>query len=78
MSDIDNLDQLYARTFSTEAGAKVLSHLRATTIERPCFTPGEDASHGFMREGENEIVRSMNASQRHRSRRSEAQAITDT
>ena len=59
MSDIDNLDELYARTFSTEAGQKVLSHLRETTIERPCFTPGEDPSHGFMREGENEIVRGI-------------------
>jgi hypothetical protein len=70
MSDIENLDQLYARVFTTEAGAKVLSHLRETTIERPCFTPGEDPSHGFMREGENEIVRSIERRiKRHRSRK---------
>jgi hypothetical protein len=70
LSDIDNLDELYARTFSTEAGQKVLSHLRQTTIERPCFTPGEDPSHGFMREGENEIVRSIERRiKRHRSRK---------
>ncbi len=70
MSDIDNLDELYARTFSTEAGQKVLSHLRETTIERPCFTPGEYPSHRFMREVENEIVRSIERRiKRHRSRK---------
>ena len=70
MSDIEDLDQLYARAFSTEAGAKVLSHLRETTIERPCFTAGEDPSHGFVREGQNEVVRGIERRiKRHRTRK---------
>jgi len=70
MSDIEDLDQLYDRTFSTEAGAQVLSHLRQTTIERPCFTAGEDPSYGFVREGQNEVVRGVeNRIKRHRTRK---------
>lgn len=70
MSDIEDLDQLYARAFTTEAGAAVLSHLRQTTIERPCFTAGQDPSHGFMREGENEVVRGIERRiKRHRTRK---------
>jgi len=70
MSDIEDLDQLYARAFTTEAGAKVLSHLRETTIERPCFTAGQDPSFGFVREGENEVVRGIERRiKRHRTRK---------
>ena len=70
MSDIEDLDQLYARAFTTEAGAKVLSHLRQTTIERPCFTAGQDPSFGFVREGENEVVRGIERRiKRHRTRK---------
>ena len=70
MSDIEDLDQLYARAFTTEAGAAVLSHLRETTIERPCFTAGQDPSFGFVREGENEVVRGIERRiKRHRTRK---------
>ena len=50
------LDILYHRCFSTEAGQKVLKHLRSVTIEQPSWTPGAKASHGLSREGQDSIV----------------------
>tara|TARA_Y100000592_G_scaffold101006_1_gene184467 strand:- start:3154 stop:3402 length:249 start_codon:yes stop_codon:yes gene_type:complete len=57
--DIDELDKMYLRTFASEAGQKVLRHLRMQTIEQPTWYPGEDASHGFAREGQNSLVREI-------------------
>ena len=53
------LDRLYFKTFNTEAGRKVLKHLRSKTIEQPSWFPGEDPSHGFAREGQNSIIRDI-------------------
>jgi hypothetical protein len=53
------VDVLFARAFSTAEGAEVLRHLRAATIEQPAWVPGQDASHGFAREGQNSIVREI-------------------
>lgn len=52
-----DLDKIYAHVFSSEEGRKVLADLRAKTIEQPTWYPGEEASHGFAREGQNSIVR---------------------
>jgi len=52
-----DLDTLYARVFKSEAGMIVLNDLRAKTIEQPTWYPGEEASHGYAREGQNSIVR---------------------
>jgi hypothetical protein len=57
--EIDELDKMYLRAFSTEAGQKVLRQLRMQTIEQPTWYPGEDASHGFAREGQNSLVREI-------------------
>lgn len=51
------LDKLHLRVFSTRDGKKLLQHLRNLTIEQPTWTPGEEASHGFVREGQNSLVR---------------------
>jgi hypothetical protein len=54
-----DLDALYAHVFGSDEGRKVLTDLRARTIEQPSWYPGEEASHGFAREGQNSIVRNI-------------------
>lgn len=55
----DDLDRLYLRVFGSEDGQKLLGHLRSLTIEQPTWYPGEEASHGYAREGQNSIVREI-------------------
>jgi hypothetical protein len=57
--DKDDVDRLYLRVFGSEDGQKLLTHLRSLTIEQPTWYPGEDASHGFAREGQNSLVREI-------------------
>jgi hypothetical protein len=57
--DKDDIDRLYLRVFASDDGAKLLTHLRSLTIEQPTWYPGEDASHGFAREGQNSLVREI-------------------
>jgi len=55
----DELDLMFVRCFSTEAGAEVLDYLKSVTLDQPSWYPGEDPSHGFAREGQNSIVREI-------------------
>ena len=55
----DDIDRLYLRVFGSDDGQKLLTHLRSLTIEQPTWYPGEDASHGFAREGQNSLVREI-------------------
>ncbi len=55
----DDIDRLYLRVFASEDGQQLLTHLRSLTIEQPTWYPGEDASHGFAREGQNSLVREI-------------------
>jgi len=55
----DDVDRLYLRVFGSDDGQKLLTHLRALTIEQPTWYPGEDASHGYAREGQNSLVREI-------------------
>jgi hypothetical protein len=55
----DDIDRLYLRVFGSEDGQKLHDHLRSLTIEQPTWYPGEDASHGFAREGQNSLVREI-------------------
>tara|TARA_R100000231_G_scaffold25866_2_gene23453 strand:- start:1590 stop:1859 length:270 start_codon:yes stop_codon:yes gene_type:complete len=55
----DDVDRLYLRVFGSDDGQKLLTHLRSLTIEQPTWYPGEDASHGFAREGQNSLVREI-------------------
>ena len=57
--DKDDIDRLYLRVFASDDGAKLLTHLRSLTIEQPSWYPGEDASHGYAREGQNSLVREI-------------------
>jgi len=58
-SDENELDLLITRVFSTEDGVRLLEWLRSITIEQPTWYPGEDASHGYAREGQNSLVREL-------------------
>tara|TARA_R110002050_G_scaffold94050_3_gene196003 strand:+ start:626 stop:925 length:300 start_codon:yes stop_codon:yes gene_type:complete len=53
------LDKNFLRTFQTEDGEKVLQYLKTCTIDQPTWTPGVDASHGYVREGQNSITREI-------------------
>lgn len=55
----DDINVLYVRCFSTEAGIEVLEHLKSVTLDQPSWFPGEDPSHGFAREGQNSVVREI-------------------
>ena len=54
-----DIDILMARTFSTEEGRQVLAWLRQMTIEVPSWVPGQEASYGYAREGQNSLVREI-------------------
>ena len=55
----DDIDRLYLRVFGSEDGQELLTHLRSLTIEQPTWYPGESASHGYAREGQNSLVREI-------------------
>jgi hypothetical protein len=55
----DELDLVFVRCFSTEAGVEVLDYLKSMTLDQPSWYPGEDPSHGFAREGQNSIMREI-------------------
>jgi len=57
--DKDDIDRLYLRVFASDDGASLLTHLRSLTIEQPTWYPGEEASHGYAREGQNSLVREI-------------------
>ena len=54
-----DMDIQFQRCFSTEAGKKVLEHLRSITVEQPAWVPGAEPSYGYAREGQNSIVREI-------------------
>ena len=60
----DELNKQYSICFSTPCGLKVLEHLKNCTLEQPTWIPnptsGQSAIHyGFVREGQNSIVRNI-------------------
>ena len=57
--EASELDKIFFRTFQTEDGEKVLQYLKTFTIDQPTWTPGADASHGYLREGQNSIIREI-------------------
>lgn len=59
ITELDDIDRLYLRVFGSDDGQEVLSHLRSLTIEQPTWYPGEEASHGYAREGQNSLVREI-------------------
>jgi hypothetical protein len=56
-----DIDLLMARAFGTEEGMKVLAWMREKYLEQPCWHPGADASLGQWREGQNAVIRDIEA-----------------
>jgi hypothetical protein len=56
-----DINILIARTFGTDNGKKVLAWLREVYLEQPCWQPGADASFGQWREGQNTVIRDIEA-----------------
>lgn len=56
-----DINLLIARTFGTEEGQKVLAWLRDSYLERPSWQPGADSSFGHWREGQNTVIREIEA-----------------
>lgn len=53
------LDKLFFETFNTEPGKKLMIYLRSRYLEQPCFVPNADPSYGYLREGQNSIIREI-------------------
>ena len=57
----EDLDRLALRVFGNEDGQKLLAWLRQTVLEQPVALPGSDSSYAYYREGQNSIVRDIEA-----------------
>lgn len=57
----DDIDRLCLRVFGSEDGIKMMEWLRQTILEQPVALPGSDSSYAFYREGQNSIIRDLEA-----------------
>ena len=60
----NQLDREFLNTFSTEDGKKVLTYLENITVHQPSWMPGSNKHYGYFREGQNSIVRQIQAKMR--------------
>jgi glucose-6-phosphate dehydrogenase assembly protein OpcA len=58
---VEDLNKLCLRVLGTEDGQKLMGWLRASVLEQPVAVPGSDPSYAFYREGQNSIVRDLEA-----------------
>jgi glucose-6-phosphate dehydrogenase assembly protein OpcA len=58
---VEDLNKLCLRVLNTEDGQKLMGWLRASILEQPVATPGSDSSYAYYREGQNSIVRDLEA-----------------
>jgi hypothetical protein len=57
----EDLDRLALKVLGSEDGAKLMAWLRQTVLEQPVALPGSDSSYAYYREGQNSIVRDLEA-----------------
>ncbi len=57
----EDLDRLCLRVLGSEDGQKLMAWLRATLLEQPVAVPGAVADFAFYREGQNSVVRDIEA-----------------
>ena len=57
----DDLDRLVLRVIGNEEGQKLMQWLRDAVVEQPVALPGSDPSYAYYREGQNSIVRDIEA-----------------
>jgi len=58
---VEDLNKLCLRVLASEDGEKLMKWLRATLLEQPVALPGSDPSYAFYREGQNSIIRDLEA-----------------
>ena len=57
----DDIDRLCLRVLGSEDGGKLLEWLRKAVVEQPVALPGSDPSYAYYREGQNSIVKDLEA-----------------
>ena len=57
----DDLDRLTLRVLGDEDGKKLMDWLRQSVLEQPVALPGSDPSYAFYREGQNSLIRDLEA-----------------
>tara|TARA_R110000772_G_scaffold109378_2_gene212628 strand:- start:59 stop:322 length:264 start_codon:yes stop_codon:yes gene_type:complete len=57
----DDTDRLVLRVFKGKDGTELLEWLRQNILEQPVALPGSDPSYAFYREGQNSIIRDLEA-----------------
>jgi hypothetical protein len=57
----DDIDRLCLRVLGNEDGHKLMEWLRHTVVEQPVALPGSDPSYAYYREGQNSIVKDLEA-----------------
>ena len=57
----DELDRLCLRVLGSEDGEKLMKWLRDAVVEQPVALPGSDPSYAFYREGQNSIIKDLEA-----------------
>ena len=57
----DDVDRLCLRVLGGEDGEQLIKWLREAVVEQPVALPGSDPSYAYYREGQNSIVRDLEA-----------------
>jgi hypothetical protein len=57
----DDTDRLVLRVMGDEDGQKLMQWLRQSVLEQPVALPGSDSSYAYYREGQNSILRDLEA-----------------
>jgi hypothetical protein len=57
----DDTNRLCLRVLGTEDGQKLMEWLRQTIVEQPVALPGSDPSYAYYREGQNSVIKDLEA-----------------
>ena len=57
----DDTDRLCLRVLGGEDGEQLMKWLRQAVVEQPVALPGSDPSYAYYREGQNSIVKDLEA-----------------
>jgi hypothetical protein len=57
----EDTDRLCLRVLGSEDGSKLMLWLRQTIMEQPVAVPGSPADFAFYREGQNSVIRDLEA-----------------
>jgi len=55
------IDKAIARMFGSKEGEKVMTYLVDAFLHQPCWAPGFTTDYGFFREGQNTLIRELQA-----------------